>query len=275
VRLVAALVALVALAAAPAHAGVTYRSVESGGLERSYRLFAPGGLGSSPAPVVLVFHGYGQSVAGLVRSTGFDAVAAREGFLAVYPESVGPGWNAGSCCGFAPRADVDDLGFVDDLLADLRGSFRLDSRRIYATGISNGGIFSYRLACKRARAIAAVAPVAATMDTPCEPAEPVSVLHLHGLDDRVLPFEGGAGIGRDVDWPPVREAIGFWRKRDGCGHATTRRAGAVAVESSRCDAGTAVTLVTVDGVGHAWPEEPLDATRTIWRFFQAHPDGGE
>lgn len=270
-RAVLLVVLLAGLVPGAAHAGVSEHTIVSGGVERSYRLYAPPGLDRSRSlPVVLVFHGYGQSVAGLVRLTGFDGEARREGFLAVYPYSVGLGWNAGDCCGGGPRLRVDDVEFVDDILADLRRRYRLDPRRTYATGISNGGIFSYYLACHRARTFAAIGPVAATMLPPCNPSRPVSVIHVHGLDDRVLPYEGGEGV-RRIDWPSVESAIDFWRDEDRCGVPIVRRSGAATITSSRCAKGTAVRLIAIDGQGHGWPGEPIDTTATVWRFFEMHP----
>jgi polyhydroxybutyrate depolymerase len=276
VSVLAAVFAIALLLGAPrAEASVSEHTIRSGGLERSYRLSTPPGLDRSrPVPVVLVFHGYGQSVAGVVRMSGFDEWARREGFLVVYPYSVGLGWNAEDCCGAGTRLAVDDAGFVDDLLADLGNRYRLDRRRIYATGISNGGIFSYYLACHRAATFAAVGPVAATMFPPCEPSRRVSVIHVHGLDDRVLPFEGGRGVHPGFDWPPVEDAIDFWRHRDGCRPPTTRTMGEATISASRCKKGTAVKLITVDGQGHTWPDEPIDTSAAVWRFFESHPRPG-
>jgi polyhydroxybutyrate depolymerase len=256
---------------ADARAVVSWETIESGDGERAYRLVAPAGAdGSKPVSVVLVFHGFGQNVGRLVRSTGFDRVAAGTGSLVVYPASVGPGWNAEACCGFGARTGVDDVRFVDDMLRDLRKRFKLDPRRIYATGISNGGIFSYYLACRRAGTFAAIAPVAATMFLPCRPSRSVSVLHVHGLADTVLPFEGGVGTLREGAWPPVREGVSFWRRKDACRPATASQAGQVTIERARCARGAAVDLVTIDRLGHEWPRGPFDATTEISGFFVRH-----
>jgi polyhydroxybutyrate depolymerase len=273
-RIVLLALAFAALASGPAQAGVSEHVVVSGGLVRTYRLYTPPGLDEArPVPVVLVFHGFGQSVPGAVRMSRFDGLARDQGFLAVYPYSVGPGWNAEGCCGGAARLDVDDVAFVDDLLADLRRTYRLDRRRTYATGISNGGIFAYHLACHRARTFAAVAPVAATMFEPCRPSARVSVIHVHGLEDRLVPFAGGNGV-RDLDWPPVQDGIDFWRRRDGCPAPTVRVRGTATISTSRCAGGTAVRLITVADAGHQWPKQPVNTTAAIWSFFEAHPRPG-
>ncbi len=271
-RVLSLLLLLSAISGAPAHAGVSERTIASGGLDREYRLYAPPGVDrTKPLPVVFVFHGYGQSVASVERMSGFDAVARSKGFLVVYPYSVGLGWNEEACCGGGVRLHVDDVGFTDDVLADLAERYRLDSRRIYETGISNGGIFSYYVACHRAGTFAAVGPVAATLFQPCRPANRVSVIHLHGLEDRLVPFEGGSGVHPGFVWPPVEAGIDFWRKRDGCARPATRAEGSAVISTSRCANGTAVKLITVADAGHQWPREPVNATRAIWSFFEAHP----
>jgi polyhydroxybutyrate depolymerase len=169
---------------------------------------------------------------------------------------------------------VNDVGFVAKLLDKLGRQYSVDRRRIYATGISNGGLFSYVLACRLSGRIAAAAPVAATLITDCSPSRPVSILHVHGLDDENIPFGGGRGT-RGVtgyDWPPAQQGVDRWRAIDGCpATARTTVGGAVTTSSwMPCRNSTEVRLVTLAGVGHTWPKAPYDATSEIWRFFAAH-----
>lgn len=215
--------AVLAFALAVASAGaagggtVVTGSVRAGGLERTYRVFVPD-RPQEKAPVVLVFHGGFGTGAGAAALTGFDAQAARRGFIAVYPDGIGRTWNAGPCCGPADRLGVDDIGFVSSLLNKLARQHSIDRRRIYATGISNGGLFSYALACNLSGRIAAAAPVASTLNTECAPSRPVSILHIHGLDDQNLPFAGGDGPRGflDVDWPSAQAGIDRWRELNAC-----------------------------------------------------------
>jgi polyhydroxybutyrate depolymerase len=275
VALVASVLALLAPSAGAAPGGSVLRgSLAVGGLTRTYRVFVP----SAPmkkAPVVFVFHGGSGTGAGVAAQTGFDAVAENKGFIAVYPDGIGRTWNAGLCCGASDRLDIDDVGFVTALLDRVERRYAIDRRRVYATGISNGGLFSYVLACRLPGRIAAVAPVAATLDTACAPSSPVSVLHVHGLDDQNIPFAGGVGprgVTR-VDWPPVRAGIDRWRALDRCPSAGRTSIDGPVTTSSwlPCRRGTEVRLVTIAGVGHTWPTEPYDAVPQIWRFFAAHP----
>jgi polyhydroxybutyrate depolymerase len=273
--LVAAVAALVPAASAAPTGTVTRGFVHVDGLTRTYRAYVPAKV-RSPAPLVLVFHGGFGTGSRVAAQTGFDAEAERRRFIAVYPDGVGRAWNAGPCCGFPSRAGVDDVRFVSKLLDKLGRQYAIDKRTIYATGISNGGLIAYRLACQLSGRIAAAAPVATTLITsPCAPKAPVSILHIHGLEDENIPFEGGRGT-RGVtgfEWPPVQQGIDTWRELDRCPDAgRTAVEGAVTTMTWRpCRKGTEVRLVTVAGMAHQWPKQPYDGNTEIWRFFAAHP----
>jgi polyhydroxybutyrate depolymerase len=266
--------ALGASAATAASSGtVTRGSAQVDGQTRTYRVFVPT-RPKKPTPLVLVLHGGFGTGARVASQTGFDAEAEKRGFIAVYPDGLGRAWNAGPCCGAPSRLNVNDVGFVAKLLDRLGRQHSIDRKRIYATGISNGGLFSYRLACQLSGRIAAAAPVAATLVSDCAPTRPVSILHVHGLDDENIPFGGGQGTRGvvDLEWPPVRDGIERWRTLDGCPTGTrTTVSGAVTTSSwTSCRNGTDVRLVTIAGVGHTWAKAPYNATSEIWRFFAAH-----
>jgi len=274
-RVVLGALAVVALAIAAASAlaapagTVTTDSVRVSGLERTYRVFVPNRL-PEKAPVVFVFHGGLVNGAGVARQTRFDEEASRRGFIAVYPDGIGRTWNAGTCCGLSNRLGVDDVAFVSSLLDKLTRRYSVDRRRVFATGISNGGLFSYFLECRLSGRIAAVAPVSATLDSECSPSQPVSILHVHGLADENIPFDGGPGTrgSLDVDWPPVQAGVDRWRSLNSCPTTGTSKGHHTVTTStwSPCRAGTAVTLVTIAGAKHKWPREQYDATREVWRF---------
>jgi polyhydroxybutyrate depolymerase len=267
---------------------ITTGKLAVGGLERTYRLYVPGSLDrSKPAPLVVVLHGgFGQG-AGAARQGNWDDVAEQHGFITVAPDGIGRSWNAGICCGAAQRRGIDDVGFVVALLDRVARDHPMDPARVYASGISNGGLMAYRLACEAADRFAAIAPVAATLPVSCEPSRPVSVIHVHGLADQNIPFEGGIGAKGvvKVSWPPARAGLERWAQLDGCSPAaSTTSAGAVTTTSwGGCRNGTAVQLITIAGGGHSWPggqrmsraldppSDALDATSTIWDFFAAHP----
>jgi polyhydroxybutyrate depolymerase len=271
--LVAALAVLVPAAAAAPGGTVTRGSLQVDGLTRTYRVFVPA-RPKKAAPVVLIFHGGFGTGARVASQTGFDGEADKRGFITVYPDGLGRAWNAGPCCGAPSRLGVNDVGFVAKLLDKLGRQYAIDKRQIFATGISNGGLISYRVACELSNRIAAVAPVAATLVSPCSPKKPVSILHVHGLEDANIPFEGGHGTRGvvDLEWPPVEQGIELWRKLNGCPAAGAATMGPVVAMTvwTPCRSGAEVRLATIAGVGHTWPKAPYNATSEIWRFFAAH-----
>src|SRR5215210_833768 len=160
------------------------RTLQAGGLTRRYYLYLPSTWHrGQPAPLVLVFHGGGGRAKSIAPHTGFSRLAERDGFIVAYPEGLNGRWNDGR--GYA--ATHDDVGFVRVLLDTLQRELGIDPHRIYATGISNGAMFSYRLACDLPGALAAIAPVAGAMPADLEPGcahtQPVSVLAFQGTAD--------------------------------------------------------------------------------------------
>lgn len=190
---------------------------------------------------------------------------------------------------------MDDVKFTRTLLDDLPKVVTADSKRVYATGISNGGILCYRLASELSDRVAAIAPVSGTMGmASCHPQRPVSVMHFHGTDDRFVPFNGGKGI-RSLaasDFYSVEHSIQAWVRADGC---PTKPA--VINEPNKAEDGTTVerkiygpgkegaevVLFVIHGGGHTWPgRDPavrflgkstknISANDLMWEFFKKHP----
>jgi polyhydroxybutyrate depolymerase len=276
-------------------AGTYTRSLSVGGRPRSYLIHIPErSAGAGPMPVVLVFHGGGGNAQSVVEMSNYDVASEEFGFLAVFPNGTGRldnlllTWNAGTCCGYAQETGVDDVEFVRALIEDVAELTPIDLRRIYATGMSNGALMSYRLACELSDEIAAIAPIAGTQNTqPCLPTRPLSVIHFHGTADENAPFDGGIGDKSiaQVDFASVQQTIDFWRAVDGCPEVPmTDRSGDIVHERyAPCDQGAAVELYTIVGGGHAWPggnrprgaadvpTQAISATRLSWEFFAAHP----
>ncbi|HJY87163.1 MAG TPA: hypothetical protein VKE24_10035, partial [Candidatus Acidoferrales bacterium] len=147
-----------------------------------------------------------------------------ENFLVAYPSGTGrssrmPTWNSGNCCGYAMENKVDDVAFIRALIDNLEHNYSVDPRRIFVTGISNGGMMSYRIGCELADQIAAIAPVEGAQNIDCWPSGPVSVILFHGSKDRLVPFRGGSTpfqIGPRRTDNSVANAVAFWVKQDGC-----------------------------------------------------------
>lgn len=275
------------------------------GRTRHYRVRIPQSYDATkPRPAVLSFHGYGSDELEQEGLSEMSLMAEARDFIAVYPRGLNQNelagtmdpqaqdtrsWNAGICCGAAQSSRVDDVAFVDALLADLDTRVCLDTHRIYATGLSNGGFFSYRLACERAGQIAAIAPVAGMAGfEPCTPGRPVSVMHFHGTDDQVIRYEGGNIPFVGGPYVSAQDSVAGWANRNTCrgssGRPTYDQGDSTCTTYTNCSQGSAVTLCTVQGGGHTWPgglippesglgntTQDLDATEQMLLFFEAHP----
>lgn len=257
------------------------RTLTVGDLDRSYHLHLPPGLSSDqPVPLVFVFHGY-QMSGTLMRSTsGFDRVANEHGFVVVYPNGIGytsttRSWNGGGCCGIAHDNNHDEAAFVTQILADLEGLVTLDPARIYAAGFSNGGLLSYRLACEMSGTFAAISPVGAPMlFSPCQPQEAVSLIHVHGSRDPLVPIAGGGTNPVSGEpFPPVAQGVEFWAEYNGCGLSPEVEESEYITHSTYgpCQDGIAVEYYIAQGIAHDWPRSPFTASEVIWEFFAAHP----
>lgn len=267
----------------------TERTVDVGGVGRTFRWFLPPDLPGSPVPLVVMLHGGFGSGKQAQQDYGWDDLAAREGFAVVYPDGLDRAWNVGGgCCGRSGRDGVDDVAFIRAVVAAVAAHRPIDGRRVYATGISNGGMLTYRLACDT-DLFAAVAPDAATLLGDCPHPARTSVLHLHGTADSRVRLDGGPGEGvAHIDGPPVADVLDAWRAIDGCAAPVTTVAGPVTTSAAACPDGRSVVLTTIDGAGHQWPgaapkrvvqrivgadppSTALDATALFWDFFSRSP----
>ncbi len=188
--------------------------LEAGGRDRSYLVHVPPPAASGALPVVLSLHGGGGNARQHRRSTGMDAAADRDGYIAVYPNGSGRlgdlflTWNAGICCGYAQAQDVDDVGFISALLDDLGRRAAIDPRRIYAAGHSNGGMMAHRLGDELSGRIAAIASVAGARVPTSRGGRAVPVLQIHSEDDPRALYHGGAGPPVSFPRPPRRAPPG-------------------------------------------------------------------
>jgi polyhydroxybutyrate depolymerase len=267
-------------------AGTESKTLEFGGRTRTYLVHPPKSYeGKLPLPLVLVLHGAIQGATNVERMSGMSAKADKENFLAVYPNGtsgsgLAPTWNAGACCGYAQKNKVDDTGFLRALIDRLEHDYSVDPKRIFVTGISNGGMMSYRVACELAGRIAAIAPVEGAQDVECHPAGPVSVIIFHGTADLLVPYNGGSTpfqLTQRTD-TSVSSTVAFWTKQDGCTATPHREESTqLRIETySGCQDGAGVTLYTIRGGHHMWPGTRLSrndvpATEIMWSFFAAHP----
>ncbi|MBV8860856.1 MAG: polyhydroxybutyrate depolymerase, partial [Mycobacterium sp.] len=157
--------------------GTTLHTIAFGGLDRTYRLHKPPGLAAA-APLVVMLHGASGSGRQAENSYGWDQLADSAKFVVAYPDGVGRTWNGHGCCGEAARDNIDDVGFITAMVGQISAALPIDKSRVYAAGISNGGIMSYALACNTG-IFAAIGPDAATQPDACTAPHPTSVIHIH------------------------------------------------------------------------------------------------
>ena len=271
-----------------------------GGLQRSAIVHIPPQYDRTVAmPVVLAFHGGGANAENMVRFSGLNDKADEAGFIAVYPNGTGRlsrmlTFNGGNCCGQAAANGLDDVEFTRRLLDDVANACTIDPKRVFATGMSNGGIMAYRLASELSDRIAAIAPVGGPMGTKgCRPGRPVSVIHFHGTEDVFAPFQGGRGRGLSgTSFFSVDHSIAAWVEADGCNPTPvtirlpdTTDDGTTVTRTTYGQGkdGAEVVLIAIEGGGHTWPgREPrlaslgkstrdISANDLMWAFFQRHP----
>src|ERR1700733_12345363 len=260
--------------------GTSVHTMAFGGLNRSYRVHKPPGL-AGPAPLVVMLHGAFGDAEQAENDYGWDPLADSAKFVVAYPDGVGATWNGHGCCGKSERESIDDVGFITTMVGQISADLPIDKSRVYATGISNGGIMSYALACNSG-IFAAIGPDSATMLDACPAPHPTSVIHIHGTADKLVPYHGG-NASSAVNGPPVPDVNAFWLKVDQCGAAHVTTHAPLTTSTAACADKRSVELITIDGGKHQWPggstflekrdptSHELDATQTIWQFFAAHP----
>jgi polyhydroxybutyrate depolymerase len=276
------------------------RKILVGGMDRYYAIHVPTSYDRRrPTPVVLNFHGGGGSPKPQRKTSQMDPVSDRERFIAVYPQGTNKGfklypaytWNAGTCCGWAQENHIDDVAYTAALLDDLSKVLNVNPKRVYATGLSNGAMMCYRLACELSDRIAAIAPVAGPMQMPkCKPSRPISIMHFHGTADRYAPMVGGKGT-RSLPgqhFTSLDETIRFWLKflRLEAKPRIVRKGNAIGEYYGPGKGGAEVVLWKIAGGGHNWPggkfgvlkerffgkmTQDISATNLMWEFFKKHP----
>jgi len=275
------------------------RAVNVSGLRHDYVVHVPPAR-LEDAALIVQLHGGGSTGAAMDAVSQLTRLADREGFVVVTPEGwpargIGPQvWNAGSCCGPVGQAP-DHVAVIAAILDGVAAEDAcFDRGRQFATGHSNGGMMAYRLACELSDRLAGVAVSGGalmnrdrSMTPPsvifsCDPVAPVSILHVHGIEDLCAPYAGGATPGGAV-MPPVEEVVAGWRERLNCGPASEAVEGPVRRIEADCRDGSAVELISVEGLGHPWagssiyPSRELcggstttavSTTDELWRFFR-------
>lgn len=290
----------------PADRGMTVSgSIIVDGLERTYLLHIPPMFTlKKKSPLVIALHGGGGTGKGMIRLTrgGLNTLSNAEGFFVVYPDGIRRHWNDGrNTIYYSHRKNINDVKFISKLIDRLVAQFNLDRNRIYVTGISNGGLMSYRLACELTDRLAAIAAVGISLSEnlylSCKPSRPISVLIIAGMSDPLVPWNGGIihfrafKFGKVISVP---ETARFWASQNGCtleenikylpdtdpydGTRVWKQ------EYSGCRGKTEVILYGIENGGHTWPgglqyfpesvigktSHDIDANKIIINFFKRH-----
>jgi polyhydroxybutyrate depolymerase len=292
-------------------AGIAQRtSIIYNNLKRTYRTYIPSSSDTSKKlPLVIALHGRGGNGESmlLVTRKGFNKLADRDGFIVVYPDGVEQNWNDGrmdeQANDRAHRENINDVGFISELIDIMIKDHNADPKRVYVTGISNGAIMSYRLACELSDKITAIAPVDGNIPfmlfPECTPSGLVSVLAINNINDPLVPYEGGTiyghfhrvNLGKVLS---VDESIAFWVIRNRCSPipVVTEEPDRDPEDGTRVirkqyfneTSGAEVILYAIDGGGHTWPggfqylpqwligktSRDIDANEIIWSFFKNH-----
>lgn len=244
-------------------------------------------------PVVFVFHGGLGNPELIEEQSGFSTKADKEGFIVVYPYGTGSfdkkllTWNTWNCCGYADKKNINDIDFINAVLKEIKLKYSVDEKRIYAAGLSNGGMMCYLLACDLPDQFAAVAPVAGAMlDTiNCNPKSEVSFIIFNSADDMHVPYSGGIGEKSlvDVEFLPVETTVNFWVKRYDGFLMHRSESTEFHKTSYKNNKGTEIILYKMLHGGHSWPggekirrfaDNPVknvSATDLIWEFFKNNP----
>jgi polyhydroxybutyrate depolymerase len=280
------------------------------GLKRIFRTYIPKSYDKSVSlPLVIALHGKGGKGRSMILITrkGFNKLADKDGFIVVYPDGIEKNWNDGrmddETNDRAHRENIDDVGFISALIDFMIKDFNIDPGRVYVTGISNGAIMSYRLACELSHKITAIAPVDGNIPyllmPGYSPSNPVSVLAINNVNDPLVPFDGGEIYGHfhRVKLGKVlstEESVMFWVKHNRCSlePVVTEEPDTDPKDGTRViskqylnhNNGTEVVLYIVEGGGHTWPggiqylparmigktSRDFNATEVIWSFFKRH-----
>ena len=282
----------------------------SDSLKRTYNIHFPISYDKSvKLPLVIALHGRGGKGKSMILITrkGFNTLADKEGFIMVYPDGIERNWNDGrmdeEANDRAHKENIDDVGFISSLIDSMIKQYGANPKQVYITGISNGAIMAYRLACELSHKIAAISPVAGNIPYllvhECSPIRHVSVLAINNVNDPLVPYEGGniytgvrkLNLGKVIS---TDETIGFWVNRNQCSalpvvteepDRSPKDGTSVMSKKYTNDIdGTEVILYTVFGGGHTWPggfqylprriigktSRDINANEIIWSFFKKH-----
>ena len=267
--------------------GINEYEITFQGLDRDFIVYIPDSYEHiSKSAAVFVFHGFGGSNDQIMFNSDINSIAERENFIVVYPQGSSffgyPHWNVG---GWTNSSSVDDVGLIDFLIELISQEYNINHDRIYATGMSNGGFFSFLLGCQLSEKFAAVASVTGSMTNEtfneCNPQREVPVLQIHGTDDSIVTYNGNSAIGSIG----VSQVLSYWSSNNYC---STNPEVSDITDSNPNDNihvqrflfdgginGSVVEHYKIYGGEHVWFNyEDINSSELIWEFFSNHDING-
>jgi polyhydroxybutyrate depolymerase len=227
-------------------------------------------------------HGKGDPASHQITWSGWREKADAVGLVVAYPQGVGSSWNAGPpgcpilmcCCEPAQDQKIDDAGFIRAMVAKIAQDGCIDLKRVYATGLSNGGIMAQWLACDAADLVAAVAPVSGPNMIDCRPSRPISVVLYRGLMDTTVPYNGGSSIPTGHVWPSAMADFAKWGDLDKCTDAPTPIPTHAACQiRSKCAGDAEIVLCSTKAAHNMYGDamnQMLGVADVAWEIFQRH-----
>jgi polyhydroxybutyrate depolymerase len=255
---------------------------------RPYDVFVPKSYdGSAAVPLIISLHGYTSSGAEQDQYFKLQPLAEQRGFLYIHPDGTKDAsgnqfWNATDACCDLRGASTDDAAYLLSMIEQVRQKYKVDPKRIYIVGHSNGAFMSYRMACDHADKVAAIVSLAgATFADParCKPSQPVSVLQVHGTADNVIPYMGGQILGHA--FPSAEKTVSTWASLDGCGETPTAAPTTLDLDDTLegdeasvstftdCKSGTSVELWSIKDGAHS-PNLSAAFSSGLVDFLYAH-----
>ncbi|HEX2678434.1 MAG TPA: PHB depolymerase family esterase [Polyangiales bacterium] len=248
-------------------AGNTTKTMMWAGAQREYIVHVPASVdGKKAVPLVIDIHGLTSSDTAQAGLSGWREKSDKEGFIVVHPQGLGNSWNGGSlCCGSSLSGKVDDEGFMREIVKQMEKDACIDPKRVYATGLSNGGAMSHLLACRAADVFAATAPISMGNGTmPCQPTRPISVIMFRGTADTLVPYNGGT-------FPSAMADFDQWKMLSSCTGTPTTTHG-VCQTYTQCKDNVEVTLCTIQNGMHVIYSQAASAGApvpdVVWEAFQ-------
>ncbi len=249
-------------------------SIVVDGIKRTFLYHIPKNT-ATPPPLIIALHGGGGSGESMINLTkgGFNTLSETYGYIVVYPDAVEKHWNDGRGIEdyYSNRENIDDVKFISSLIDHFYSNFNIDKSRVFVTGMSNGGLMAFRIACELSEKVKGIAPVAASMSeniySVCNLSKQVSVIIIHGTDDPLIPFEGGTIVFNGINLGSVIGAINtanYFSNLYSCANISEKQyladrdpddgTRAWKIEYTNCENNTRILLIGIDGGGHTWPD---------------------